>query len=157
MVRTNCGEYFIRACRNSVGPFTFVPSQIVADASIGTPPSPPCFVRQEPSASKFSNANPIGSISLWQPAQGSFLRCSVICSRRVITFFSLLLSSSGGTFGGGSGGGVPRIFSSTHTPRFTGDVRKFCCQASASTLPCPRSPRRYASSGPRATRRKCEP
>ena len=33
-----------------------------------------------------------------------------------------VLSSSGGTFGGGSGGGVPRMFSSTHTPRLTGDV-----------------------------------
>ena len=31
----------------------------------------------------------------------------------------------GGTFGGGSGGGVPRMFSRIHTPRFTGDVRKF--------------------------------
>lgn len=58
-----------------------------------------------------------------------------ICSRRVISLFSPVLSSSGGTLGGGSGGGVPRMFSSTHTPRFTGDVRKFCCHVRASTLP----------------------
>ena len=43
------------------------------DASIGTPPSPPCLVRHDPSASKFSSANPIGSISLWQLAHGSVL------------------------------------------------------------------------------------
>ena len=49
-------------------------------------------------------------------------------------------SSSGGTFGGGSGGGVPRMFSSTQTPRFTGDVRKFCVQVSASKLPLPEQP-----------------
>src|SRR5580698_8560012 len=140
-----------------MGPFTFVPSHNVAEVSRGTPPSPPSLVRHLPSASKFSSAKPIGSISLWQLAQGSFLRCSVICSRKVMILLSPLLSSSGGTFGGGSGGGVPRIFSSTHTPRLTGDVRKFCTQVSESTLPCPKSPRRYARSGPSATRRNCAP
>ena len=32
-------------------------------------------------------------------------------------------SLNGGTFGGGGGGGVPKMFSSTHLPRITGDVR----------------------------------
>ena len=40
------------------------------DASIGVPPSPPCLVRHFPSASKLSSAKPIGSMILWQPAQG---------------------------------------------------------------------------------------
>ena len=73
IMRTNCGEYCSSACRSSTGPFTFVPSQSTADVSSGTPPSPPCFVRHLASASKFSSANPIGSISLWQLAQGSIL------------------------------------------------------------------------------------
>ena len=82
----------------------------------------PDCARQLPSASKFSSANPIGSMILWQPAHGGLPRCSVICSRSVSTLPpSALVSSSGGTLGGGSGGGVPRMFSSTHTPRFTGE------------------------------------
>ena len=102
---------------------------------MGTPPSPPCLVRHLASASKFSSAKPIGSMSLWQLAQGSFLRCSVICSRKVMILLSPFESSRGGTLGGGSGGGVPRMFSSTQTPRFTGEVRKFCTQVSERTLP----------------------
>src|SRR5258708_38425177 len=126
-----------------MGPFTLVPSHNSEDASIGTPPSPPCLVRHLASASKFSSAKPIGSMSLWQLAHGSCLRWSVICSRKVRIFSGPpLLSSSGGTFGGGSGGGVPRIFSSTHTPRFTGDVRKFCTHVTERKLPCPSRPRR---------------
>ena len=58
------------------------------------------------------------------------------------------LSSSGGTFGGGSGGGVPRMFSRTHTPRFTGEVRKFCSHVTDRKLPCPSSPRRYVQFRP---------
>ena len=36
---------------------------------------------------------------------------------------SCLSSGSAGTSGGGGGGGVPRICSSTHLPRLTGEVR----------------------------------
>ena len=80
---------------------------------------------------------------LWQPAQVGLARCSVICSRSVSTFFDpAAVSSSAGTFGGGSGGGVPRMFSSTHTPRFTGEVRKFCVHVTDRKLPLPRIPRR---------------
>src|SRR5207245_4601673 len=69
---TNWGEYRRSACLNSTGPLTLAPSHNSDDASIGTPPSPPCLVRHFPSASKFSSAKPIGSMSLWQLAQGSF-------------------------------------------------------------------------------------
>src|SRR2546426_2102931 len=96
------------ACRRPEGPFTCWPSYNSMDASMGTPPSPPSLVRQLPSAEKFSSAKPIGSKSLWQLAQGSFLRCNVCFSRTVKIFpGSPVVSSSGGTFGGGSGGGVP--------------------------------------------------
>src|SRR6266849_5396756 len=141
-----------------MGPLTLVPSHISEEASIGTPPSPPCLVRHLASASKFSSANPMGSISLWQLAHGSCLRCSVICSRNVRIFSGPpLVSSSGGTFGGGSGGGVPRMFSSTHTPRLTGEVLKFCVHVIERKLPLPSRPRRLSSSGPSVTRRKCDP
>ena len=80
---------------------------------------------------------------LWQPAHGGLARCSVICSRSVSALpLSPFVSSSAGTFGGGSGGGVPRMFSSTHTPRLTGEVRKFCVHVTARKLPLPSRPRR---------------
>src|SRR5262249_39818272 len=152
------GEYLSRTLRKSSGPLALLPSHRSAEASIATPPSPPCFRRQEPSASKFSSEKPMGSISLWQLAQGSILRCSVICSRSVMILSdSPLVSSSGGTFGGGSGGGVPRMFSKIHAPRFTGDVRKFCCHVMERKLPCPSNPRRYAYCGPSCTRRIRDP
>ena len=123
------------------------------DASIGVPPSPPCLVRHLPSASKLSSAKPIGSMSLWQPAHGSFFRCSVICSRSVrILPAPPAVSSSGGTFGGGSGGGVPRMFSSTHTPRLTGDVLKFCVQVTDRKLPLPEQSATVVQSPARASR-----
>src|SRR5262245_47660088 len=125
---------------------------------MGVPPSPPCLVRHFPSASKFSSAKPMGSMILWHPAHGGFFRCAVICSRNVrILPGPPEESSSGGTLGGGSGGGVPRMFSSTHTPRFTGELLKFCVHVTERKLPFPSSPRRASSSGPSATRRKCDP
>ena len=52
------------------------------------------------------------------------------------------LSLSAGTSGGGGGGGVPRMFSSSHLPRRTGDVR-LGYEVMVSTLPWPRSPLRW--------------
>ena len=44
--------------------------------------------------------------------------------RRTVAAVSTFCSSwSVGTFGGGGGGGVPSNCSSTHLPRFTGEVR----------------------------------
>ena len=51
-----------------------LPSNSVTFESIGMPPSPPCFVRQLASASRFSSANPIGSMMAWHPAHGGFAR-----------------------------------------------------------------------------------
>ena len=65
------------------------------------------------------------------------------------------LSLSGGTFGGGGGGGIPRMFSSTHLPRCTGDVR-LAYDVTARMLACPRSPPRGLFSGS-VTRRKWLP
>ena len=74
------------------------------------------------SASKFSSAKPIGSMILWQPAHGRVgaVQRHLLAQRQHLAA-SPFVSSSAGTFGGGSGGGVPRMFSSTHTPRLTGE------------------------------------
>ena len=98
------------------------PSGSAPDASIGPPAS--LDVRQPPIASKFSSAKPSGSIGAWQLAQTGFLRC---CSSRSRTDSGLAVLAAflaaRGTSGGGGGGGVPRMFSSSHLPRSTGDVR----------------------------------
>ena len=60
---------------------------------------------------------------LWQEEQTGFLRCSSIASRMVRLRPSAACGFSSGTFGGGGGGGVPRIFSRTHFPRCTTEVR----------------------------------
>ena len=52
--------------------------------------------------------------------------------------------SSAGTFGGGGGGGVPRMFSSSHLPRSTGDVR-FGYDVTVRMLPWPSRPPRGSS------------
>ena len=79
----------------------------------------------------------------WQLAHAGLSRCIVICSRRLSTRSGpSTVSSSAGTLGGGSGGGVPRMFSSTQTPRLTGDVRLLWTQVTDKKLPCPSSPRR---------------
>ena len=106
-------------------------------------------VEQAPTASKFSSANPIGSISLWHPEHGGFARCVSICSR-IVRGFDSLFSSRGGTFGGGGGGGVPYKFSRIHFPRRTGEVLS-ACDVTVRMLPWPSSPRRALSVS--ATRR----
>src|SRR2546426_12788076 len=111
------------ACRRPEGPFTCWPSYNSMDASMGTPPSPPSLVRQLPSAEKFSSAKPIGSKSLGQLAQGSFLRCNVCFSRTVRIFpGSPVVSSNGETVGGGSESGVSRRVSVYQKPRLLVEV-----------------------------------
>src|SRR6266567_1233663 len=96
----------------------------------------------DPSAS----ANPGGSITRWQPAQGWFFRCNSSCARTVFAAAgaSLLLSSSVGTFGGAGGGGVLRKVVSTYFPRNTGEVL-VATEVIDRTLPCPSRPRRLGS------------
>ena len=84
--------------------------------------APPSLSRQRPIASKFSSANPSGSIRRWQFAQTGFLRCASIRSRSDVGC-AASLSSSGGTLAGAGGGGAPSSASSTHFPRSTTDVR----------------------------------
>ena len=61
---------------------------------------------------------------LWQPAQNGFSVCSNIWARKVFGSLSCFaVSSRSGTFGGGIGTAAPTMFSSTHIPRWTGDVR----------------------------------
>src|SRR5580658_7399915 len=54
---------------------------------------------------------------------------------------ALFAASRAGMFGGGGGTGVPRIFSSTDWPRFTGDVR-VGLELTVSTGPSVRTPPR---------------
>ena len=81
------------------------------------------MVRHPPIASKFSSANPSGSIAEWQPLHDGFCRCWANLSRMVAGgapgFCSMLVS----TPGGGGGIGMPKILFSSHLPRSTGDVR----------------------------------
>ena len=120
--------------------------------SNGVPP--PLVVRRRPIASYSSRANPSGSIVLWQLAQTAFVRC---CSSRSRTERGAPFSRAPGrlgTSGGGGEGGVPRKFSSSHTPRTTGDVR-FAYDVIVRRLAWPSSPP-LVSSG-QVTRRKCTP
>ncbi len=107
--------------RSPSGPSNFVPSGSVPDGSIRVSPS--SAVRQRPIASKFSSANPSGSIRAWQLEQTGLLRWSSMRSRTEAGFPLSPVSRSAGTSGGGGGGGAPRTFSSSHLPRSTGDVR----------------------------------
>ena len=65
--RSNCGAYFTSAVRRQFTPSSLAPSISTPLVSIGAPSS---VVRQCPTASKFSSENPIGSMILWQLAQG---------------------------------------------------------------------------------------
>ena len=85
--------------------------------------APSLDARQVPSASKFSSANPIGSIRTWQLAQTGFLRCTSIRSRKARGCPLSPASFNVGTSGGGGGGGDPSSASSSHLPRSTGEVR----------------------------------
>ena len=109
--------------------------------------------RQVPSAVKFSNARPSGSIRSWHELHSLFARCTASIS---LNFGSrplnpLIASSSAGTSGGGGGGGVPRMFSKTNSPRFTGDVR-VGFDVTASTAPCVSTPPRVLLAGNRTSR-----
>ena len=53
-------------------------------------------------------------------AQAGVLRCLSSCWRMVTA--PRMSGSTAGTFGGGGAGGVPRMRSSTHAPRTTGEV-----------------------------------
>ena len=103
--------------------------------------SPSPVVRQRPMASKFSSAKPSGSIWAWQLAHTGLLRCCSIRSRTDAGFPPSPFSGSAGTSGGGAGGGAPRMFSSSHFPRTTGEVR-VAYDVTVRMLPCPSRPRR---------------
>src|SRR5207248_10760626 len=100
-------------------PTNLRPSGKPPEASTGFPSS---TVRQRPTASKFSNENPGGSIRLWQLAHWPLARCSAKRSRTE-SVAEIVLSLSAGTFGNGGGGGVPSTFSRIQRPRITGEVR----------------------------------
>ena len=132
-----------KPCRNSAGFVNGVPSGSNPDASMGASASM-STVRHWPTASKFSSANPSGSILAWQAAQVGLARC---CSSRCRTVAASMPSSfsiSAGMSGGGGGGGDPSRFSSSHFPRTTGDVR-FGCEVTVRMLPCPSRPARRSS------------
>ena len=102
-------------------PLNVTPFGNAPDASMALPPS---WSRQRPTASKFSIANPIGSIRAWQLAQLGFARCADMASLIVKVLPGWAPSVfSAGMFGGGGGGAAASRFSSTHLPRTTGDVR----------------------------------
>ena len=131
----------VRACRGSRCAASrrrrpCVPSASWPEASIGPPAS---CVRHAPTASKFSSAKPIGSITLWQLAHtgiGAVLRPSARASSSASRPSASPLSD--GTSAGGGGTGSPSRFSSTHLPRSTGDVRS-ACDVTARMLPWPSS------------------
>src|ERR1043166_2905707 len=104
-------------------------------------------------ASKFSSANPRGSIRTWQTAHAGLARC---CSIRCLMVRALvsLFSFKDGTLGGGGGGGAPRTFSRIHLPRMVGAVR-LAYDVTVKILALPKRPRRTTSL--KVTRRKWLP
>src|SRR5262245_47405735 len=150
-------EWFRIACLRVAGPSTSAPSYIFVFVSIETPGDRTRVplsaieavlsrVRQAPVTSKFSRANPIGSIIWWHELHDGFARCASIRSRTVRDLPPLVadVSSSFGTTGGGGGGGVPNRTTITHLPRCTGDVRS-ATEVSVRIAPLPNSPRRLSS------------
>ena len=115
----------------------------------------PSVARQVPIPSKFSSANPTGSIRAWQLAHTGLVRCRSIRSR-IENDCPCSVSFSGrlGTFGGGEGGGAPSRLLSTHSPRWVGDVL-FGYEVTVKMLACPSSPPRVSLV--RVTRRKWLP
>ena len=75
-VCTNNSGRLSRACSRPDTPTNSVPSDRLPVAEIGSSLS---VSRQRPTASKFSKANPTGSIKLWHLAHVSLARC---CSSR---------------------------------------------------------------------------
>ena len=92
--------------------------------------------------SKFSSANPSGSITEWQLLHDGFCRCCASRSRIDVGaapgLFSVRFVS---TPGGGGGTGKPKMLFSSHLPRRTGDVRSGY-DVVASSAPCASSPPR---------------
>src|SRR5262249_45695738 len=80
-------------------------------------------VRHAPIASKFSSANPSGSITEWQLLQEGLVRCCANLSRIDAGAAPGLVSSVVFTPGGGGGIVSPKILLNSHFPRSTGDVR----------------------------------
>ena len=97
------------------------------------------------SPSKFSSASPIGSISLWQLAHAGLRAvllhplphrqraAPVLASRRAAARWPAAAAAA-----------IPSSVSSTHLPRFTGEVR-FGCDVTGRMLPWPSRPRRASS------------
>ena len=112
------------------------------------------IVRQRPTASKFSSASPIGSITPWHCRQPGFDRWLSSRARSVFGASPLGCDRSVSTSGGGGVGGVPISLPITHAPRSTGDVR-LPYDVWSSIAPLPSSPQRYGSSS--VTRRNCGP
>ena len=77
-------------------------------------------------------------------AQACTERCFSNCCRMVVA--PRMSGSMGGTFGGGGLGGVPKSFSSNHTPRFTGEVSTPLA-VMVRILAWPSKPRRGESAG----------
>src|SRR5258705_3570328 len=132
------------ACRSAAGPLICDPSARTPAASSGAPSGPAS--RQFPTESKFSSANPGGSITLWQVAHVGLARCNSNGARTVLAArgVAFVLSSSEGTLGGAGGGGVLRKVLRTYLPRKTGEVL-VATEVIDRILPCPSSPRRLGS------------
>ena len=113
--------------------------------SIGRPCS--STSRQPPITSKFSRANPSGSITAWQLAQVGLRRWRASRSRIVAgTSPGVVVSRSVSTPAGGAGTGAPKMLSASHFPRSTGEVRSGY-DVVASSAPAASSPPRRAGSG----------
>ena len=111
---------------------------------------PPSCERHAPTASKFSSANPSGSITLWQVAQAGFARCSSMRSRIVrLRRRARLLERR--DVGGRRRRRRAERFSRIHLPRSDGDVRS-ACDVTIRMLPLPSRPLRASS----ATRHAAE-
>ena len=94
--------------------------------------------------SKLSRAKPGGSILAWQRRTTPICRCLASCSRIVVA--PRMSGSTAGTPAGGFGGGVPRMRSSTHAPRRTGEV-VVPLAVTFSTLAIVSTPPRWLSGG----------
>ncbi len=140
------------ASRNVSGPSNGTPFGSVPVESMETPPS---SSRQRPMASKFSSANPSGSIVRWQLAHNGLARWAAKISRPESFCPGGGFSGKGGTLGNGGCGGVPRMFVRIHLPRTTGEVL-LAYEVTARILPWLSSPPRSLPSG-KSTRRKWLP
>ena len=95
-------------------------------------------------ASKFSSANPSGSITLWQPAQAGFVRCCfhALAQRRWLCPDSALVLSAGTLGGGGGRRSAQNIgqnpFAALHRAK-SGSAY----EVTVRMLPCPSRPRRF--------------